>query len=163
MVGAKLAQVADPRRLKAEIKVAETQAKDIQLGQGAAIDTRNGVIPGRVVRIDPVVQNGTVTVDVALEKPPPKGARPDLSVEGVITLERLEDVLYVGRPVNAASESKVSLYKVLNGGKRAVRVPVRLGRSSVTCIEVVEGLEVGTQVILSDMSQWETHGRIRLK
>lgn len=163
MAGAKLAQVADPRRLKAEIKVAETQAKDIQLGQSAAIDTRNGIIRGCVVRIDPAVQNGTVTVDVALENPLPKGARPDLSVEGVITLERLDEVLYVGRPVNAACDSKVSLFKILNGGKRAARVPVRLGRSSVTCVEIVEGLEVGARVILSDMSQWETHERIRLK
>ena len=162
IVGTKLAQVADPRRLKAEIKVAETQTKDIQFGQSAAIDTRNGVIRGRVVRIDPAVQNGTVTVDVALENPLPKGARPDLSVEGVITLERLDDVLYVGRPVNVTSDSKVSLFRVLNSGRSAVRVPVRLGRSSVTCVEVVEGLEVGARVILSDMSQWETHERIRL-
>lgn len=162
MAGAKLAQVTDPRRLKAEIKVAETQAKDLQLGQPAAIDTRSGVIPGRIVRIDPAVQNGTVTVDVALENPLPKGARPDLSVEGIITLERLEDVLYLGRPVNATSDSKVSLFKVLNGGKRAIRVPVRLGRGSVTCIEIAEGLEVGARVILSDMSAWEAHERIRL-
>lgn len=162
MAGAKLAQVTDPRRLKAEIKVAETQAKDLQLGQPAAIDTRSGVIPGRIVRIDPAVQNGTVTVDVALENPLSKGARPDLSVEGIITLERLEDVLYLGRPVNATSDSKVSLFKVLNGGKRAIRVPVRLGRGSVTCIEIAEGLEVGARVILSDMSAWEAHERIRL-
>ncbi|MBI5386414.1 MAG: HlyD family efflux transporter periplasmic adaptor subunit [Verrucomicrobia bacterium] len=160
--GAYLAQIADPTRLKAEIKVAETQAKDIQFGQVAAIDTHNGVIPGHVVRIDPAVQNGTVTVDVALDGPLPKGARPDLSVDGKVTLEKLDDVVYVGCPANAQPEAKVSLFKLVDGGKAALRVPVQLGRSSVHTVEIREGLTVGDQVIVSEMSQWDTHDRIRL-
>jgi HlyD family secretion protein len=161
-VGASVGRVANPTRLKAEIKIAETQAKDIQLDQTASIDTRNGMIPGHVVRIDPAVQGNTVTVDVALDGPLPKGARPDLTVEGTITLEHLEDVLYVERPVNCQPESKTSLFKIVEGGRGAVRVPVVLGRSSVTTIEVKEGLQLDDQVILSDMSQWDTHDRIRL-
>lgn len=160
--GANIARVADPTKLKAEIKIAETQAKDIQHGQTAMIDTRNGVIPGHVTRIDPAVQNGTVTVDVGLDGPLPKGARPDLSVDGTITLERLEDVLYVGRPVNGQSDSQISLFKVTHDGGEAVRVPVQLGRSSVSTIEVKGGLRIGDQVILSDMSQWDEYDRIRL-
>ncbi len=160
--GASIARIADPTRLKAEIKVAETQAKDIQSGQVAEVDTRNGVIPGRVTRIDPAVQNGTVTVDVALEGALPKGARPDLSVDGTITLERLEDVLYVGRPVNGQAESKLSVFKVTGDGRGASRVPVELGRASVSSIEVVSGLQTGDQIILSDMSQWDAHDRIKL-
>lgn len=161
--GANLARVANPARLKAEIKIAETQAKDVLFNQTASIDTRNGLIPGHVVRIDPAVQNGTVTVDVALDGPLPKGARPDLTVDGTIELERLENVLYVGRPVQGQPESRVSLFKVVDGGKAAVRVPVRLGRSSVSTIEILEGLQVGDQVILSDMSQWDAYERVRLK
>jgi HlyD family secretion protein len=161
-VGANIARIANPEKLKAEIKIAETQARDIQFDQRALIDTRNGTVAGHVVRIDPAVQNGTVTVDVKLDAPLPRGARPDLSVDGTITLERLEDVLYVGRPVNGQAESQVGLFKVVDGGKRAVRVPVKLGRTSVTSIEVTHGLEVGDQIILSDMSQYDGHEQIRL-
>jgi HlyD family secretion protein len=160
--GATVARVADPSRLKAEIKIAETQAKDVQHGQPALIDTRNGMISGHVVRIDPAVQNGTVTVDVTLDAALPRGARPDLSVDGTITLERLEDVLYVGRPVNGQPESKISLFKVTNGGREAIRVPVQMGRSSVSTVEIREGLQIGDQLILSDMSQWDAHDRIKL-
>ncbi|MEW6161464.1 MAG: efflux RND transporter periplasmic adaptor subunit [Verrucomicrobiota bacterium] len=160
--GANLARVADPSRLKAEIRVPETQAKDIQLGQHALIDTRNGVVPGVVVRIDPAAQNGTRTVDVKLEGPLPRGAVPDLSVDGKIQLEKLEDVLYVGRPFQGQTESTIGLFKLTEGGRRAVRVPVKLGRSSVTLIEIREGLQAGDHVILSDMSAWDTHDRVRL-
>ena len=161
--GTLVARVANPAKLKAAIKIAETQAKDIQLGQPAEIDTRNGSIPGRVIRIDPAVENGTVTVDVALDAPLPKGARPDLSVDGTIELERLENVLYVGRPVQGQPEGTVGLFKLVDGGKTAVRVTVRLGRSSVSVIEIVEGLQAGDQVILSDMSRWDAHERVRLE
>ena len=161
--GATVARVANPARLKAEIKVAETQAKDIQFDQRAEIDTRNGVIPGHVIRIDPAVQNGTVTVDVALDGPLPKGARPDLSVDGTIQLERLDNVLYVGRPVQGQPESTIGLFKIVDGGKEAVRVPVKLGRTAVSTIVVLEGLQVGDQVILSDMSAYDAYARVRLK
>jgi HlyD family secretion protein len=160
--GALVARVAEPAHLKAAIKIAETQAKDIQLDQIAEIDTRNGVIPGHVIRVDPAVENGTVTVDVALDGPLPKGARPDLSVDGTIQLERLEDVLFVGRPVQAQPESLVSLFKVTPSGREATRVQVKLGRSSVGAIEVMEGLQIGDTIILSDMSQWDSFERVRL-
>ena len=160
--GTILAKVAQPTRLKAQIRVPETQAKDVQIGQVASIDTHNGVVPGRVSRIDPAVQNGTVTVDVSLEGALPQGARPDLSVDGTIEIERLPDVLYVGRPVHGQPESTVGLFKLTDDGKEAVRVPVKLGRSSVSTIEVVSGLKVGDQVVLSDMSQWDGFDRIRL-
>ncbi len=160
--GANIARVADPAKLKAEIRVVETQAKDIAHGQKAVIDTRNGTVSGRVTRIDPAVQNGTVTVDVALEGPLPKGARPDLTVEGVIELELLANVLYVGRPVQGQSESTVGLFKLDPDGHDATRVPVKLGRSSVSTIEILEGLREGDRVILSDMSQWDAHNRVRL-
>src|SRR5438445_2934859 len=160
--GATVARVANPAKLKAEIKIAETQAKDITFDQKAYVDTRNGVIPGHVVRIDPSAQNGTRTVDVALDGPLPKGAVPDLSVDGTIELERLENVMYVGRPVQGQPDTTVGMFKVVDGGKEAVRVPVKLGRTSVSTIEVVEGLQVGDQVILSDMSQWDAHDRVRL-
>jgi len=159
---ATLAKIVQPTKLKAEIKIAETQAKDVQIGQIAAIDTRNGIIPGRVVRVDPSVFNGTVTVDVKLEGPLPRGARPDLSVDGMIELERLDDVLYVGRPVQGQPESTVSVFKVINGGREAIRVAVKLGRSSVSTIEIVEGLQSGDQVVLSDMSAWDNHERVKL-
>lgn len=159
---ATLAKIVQPTKLKAEIKIAETQAKDVLIGQIAAIDTRNGIIPGRVVRVDPAVVNGTVTVDVKLEGELPRGARPDLSVDGTIELERLNDVLYVGRPVQGQPDSTISLFKLVEGGRGAVRVPVKLGRSSVSTIEVIEGLEVGDQVILSDMSTSDGHERIKL-
>jgi HlyD family secretion protein len=162
-VGANIARIANPEKLKAEIKIAETQARDIQFNQRALIDTRNGTVAGHVVRIDPAVQNGTVTVDVKLDAPLPRGARPDLSVDGTITLERLDDVLYVGRPVNGQAESQVGLFKIVDGGKRAVRVPVKLGRTSVTSIEVTQGLEAGDQIILSDMSQYDAHEQVRLQ
>jgi len=159
---ATLAKIVQPTRLKAEIKIAETQAKDVLIGQIASIDTRNGIIPGKVIRVDPSVQNGTVTVDVGLEGALPKGARPDLSVDGTIELERLDDVLYVGRPVQGQAESTVGIFKLIDGGKGAVRVSVKLGRSSVSTIEIVQGLTVGDQVILSDMSTWDGHDRVKL-
>jgi HlyD family secretion protein len=160
--GAIVARVANQAKLKAVVKIPETQVRDIAFNQLAQIDTRNGIVPGHVVRIDPASENGTVTVDVALDAPLPKGARPDLSVDGTIELERLENVLYTGRPVQGQADTKVGLFKVVEGGNAAIRVPVRLGRSSVTCIEILEGLQLGDQVILSDMSQWDTADRVRL-
>jgi len=162
MAGANVARVADPSRLKAAIKIAETQARDVQMGQVVTVDTRNGEVAGRVARIDPAVQNGTVTVDVTLEGPLPRGARPDLSVEGTVELDRLADVLYVGRPVQAQPESTVGLFKVVEGGKGAVRVPVKLGAGSVSAVVVLDGLQVGDLVILSDMSAYDAHERVRL-
>jgi HlyD family secretion protein len=162
-VGAIIARIANPATLKAQIRVAETQARDIQFDQPALIDTRNGTIAGHVVRIDPAVQNGTVTVDIKLNAALPKGARPDLNVDGTITLERLEDVLYVGRPVNGQPESLVSLFKVVDDGTRAIRVQVKLGRASVSSIEVTEGLVAGDKIILSDMTQYDGHEQIRLR
>jgi HlyD family secretion protein len=160
--GANLARVADPRRLKAELKIAETQAKDILIGQPSSVDTRNGVIPGHVIRIDPSVQNGTRTVDVALEGDLPKGAVPDLSVDGTIVLESLSDVVFVGRPVQGQPDSQVGLFKLESDGKAAMRVVVKLGRSSVSTIEIREGLKPGDQVILSDMTAQDGYNRIRL-
>jgi len=161
--GTNLARVANPSRLKAEIKIAETQAKDIQLGQKAEIDTRNGVVQGRVARIDPSVQNGTRTVDVTLVGELPRGAVPDLSVDGTIELERLNDVLFMGRPAFGQDQSVVGLFKIGEDGVNAERVQVKLGRSSVNTIEVLSGLKVGDQVILSDMSAYDAYDRIRLK
>jgi HlyD family secretion protein len=162
-VGTNVARVADPKKLKAEIKIAETQAKDITIGQKATIDTRNGIVIGHVSRIDPSVQNGTVTVDAAIDEALPPGARADLSVDGTIELENLKDVLYVGRPVHGQADSTISLFKITADGSEASRVNVKLGRSSVTTIEVLSGLQVGDKVILSDMSQWDNVDRIRLK
>jgi len=162
-VGTNLARVADPRRLKAEIKIAETQAKDVAYGQNATVDTRNGVVKGHVIRIDPSVVNGTVTVDVGIDDPLPQGARPDLSVDGTIELENLKDVLYVGRPVHGQSDSTIGLFKIDPDGSEAQRVNVKLGRASVNTIEIVQGLKVGDKVILSDMSAWDNFDRIRLK
>ncbi len=162
--GTNLARVANPGRLKAEIKIAETQAKDIQIGQKAEIDTRNGVVAGRVARIDPSVQNGTRTVDVSLEGELPRGAVPDLSVDGTIELERLNDVLFMGRPAFGQEQSVVSLFKVDdNDTASASRVQVKLGRSSVNTVEVLEGLKVGDRVILSDMSAWDAFDRVSLR
>lgn len=161
--GTRLAVVVQPGRLKAELRVPETQAKDIVVGQRASIDTRNGIIEGRVTRIDPAVQNGTVTVDVALEGELPRGARPDLSVDGTIEIERLDDVVYMGRPAYGQPESTVGLFRLEDGGDSAVRQSVRLGRSSVNTIEVLSGLEPGDVVILSDMSQWDSAERVRLR
>ncbi len=160
--GANLARVAQPDKLKAQLRIAETQAKDIEVGQKAIIDTRNGIIDGKVIRIDPAVREGTVTVDVELIGPLPKGARPDLSVDGTIELERLDDVLYVGRPAYGQAGSTIGLFKLLDDGETAVRTQVRLGRSSVNTIEVIEGLNEGDQVILSDTSAWDAYNRIRL-
>jgi HlyD family secretion protein len=162
-VGTNLARVADPHHLKAEIKIAETQAKDITIGQNAAVDTRNGIVKGHVIRIDPSVVNGTVTVDVGIDDALPVGARPDLSVDGTIELENLKDVLYVGRPVHGQSDSTISLFKVLTDDSDAERVNVKLGRSSVNTVEILQGLQIGDKVILSDMSQWDNVDRIRLK
>jgi HlyD family secretion protein len=161
--GANLARVADPRKLKAEIKIAETQAKDILIGQKATVDTRNGVVSGRVSRTDPSVQNGTVAVDVEFTGPLPDGARADLSVDGTIEIENLKDVLYVGRPVNGQSGSTIGLFKLVNDGSEAARVNVKLGKSSVNTIEILNGLKVGDKVILSDMSQWDAYDRVRLR
>jgi HlyD family secretion protein len=161
--GANLARVANPSRLQAELKIAETQAKDIQPGQIASIDTRNGVVDGKVFRIDPSVQNGTRTVVVTLPDELPKGAVPDLSVDGTIELERLNDVLYVGRPAFGQEQSSVGLFKVDSDGVEASRVQVKLGRSSVNFVEVLSGLKVGDTVILSDMSAWDAFDRVRLK
>jgi len=161
--GTNLARVGDPTVLKAELRIAETQAKDVQIGQSATIDTRNGVIPGRVTRIDPAVENGTVTVDVALDGALPRGARPDLTVDGTIELERMDDILFVGRPVFGQEESVVSLFKVEEDGTHASRARVGLGRASVNTIEVLEGLQPGDQVVLSDMSTWDQFDRVRIE
>jgi HlyD family secretion protein len=159
--GTNLARVADPTRLKAEVRIAETQTKDIRVGQIAEVDTRNGIIPGRVIRIDPTSTGGTVGVDISLEGELPPGARPDLSVDGTITLEKLPDVIKVGRPAFGQENSTVMLFK-LDGTGEAHRVQVRLGRTSVNEIEILEGLQPGDQVILSDMSAQDAYDRIRL-
>lgn len=161
--GTTLAKVVQPQHLKAELKIAETQAKDIQLGLPAAVDTHNGVIPGHVTRIDPAVVNGTVTVDVALDGMLPQGARPDLSVDGTIDLERMANVLYVGRPAFGQEQSLVGMFKLELDEKMAARVQVKLGRSSVNTVEILQGLKEGDQVILSDMSRWDNFDRIRLE
>ncbi len=160
--GIRLARVAEPGKLKAELRINETQAKDVEVGQVARIDTRNGVIDGRVARIDPAVQQGTVTVDVALVGELPKGARPDLSVDGTVEIERLEDVLYVDRPAYGQAESLVGLYVIDPETRVATITQVRLGRTSVNTVEIREGLEVGDEVILSDSSQWGDDAKIRL-
>src|SRR5579862_2522317 len=160
--GTILAKIAQPNKLKATLKIPETQVKDVAIGQVASIDTRNGIIPGHVSRIDPAAVNGTVDVDVSLEGQLPPGARPDLSVDGTITLERLAEVVYVGRPVVGQPGAKITLFKLDGEGKEAQRVPVSLGRESVNNIEVVDGLKVGDQVILSDMSAQDAYNRIRL-
>jgi len=158
-----LARVADPKHLKAEIKIPETQAKDITIGQPATVDTRNGILKGQVSRIDPSVQNGTVTVDVLFTEPLPNGARPDLSVDGTIELENLKDVLYVGRPVHGQSDSTIGLFKLVEDGSEGLRVSVKLGKSSVNTVEILQGLKVGDKVILSDMSAWDAFDRVRLR
>jgi len=158
-----LARVADPKHLKAEIKIPETQAKDITIGQPATVDTCNGILKGQVSRIDPSVQNGTVKVDVLFTEPLPNGARPDLSVDGTIELENLKDVLYVGRPVHRQSESTIGLFKLVEDGSEGLRVSVKLGKSSVNAVEILQGLKVGDKVILSDMSAWDAFDRVRLR
>jgi HlyD family secretion protein len=160
--GTNLARVAQPDKLKAVVRIAETQARDLQLGQTAAVDTRNGVVPGHVSRIDPAAQQGTVTIDIGLDGPLPKGARPDLTVDGTIELERLENVLYVGRPAQGQAEGLVGLFVLGEGTSEAARRKVKLGRASVNTVEIVEGLKEGERVILSDTSQWDAFDRIRL-
>jgi len=162
VAGTALARITQPWKLKAELKIAETQAKDIAIGQDAQIDTRNGIIPGKVSRIDPSVINGTRTVDVRLTAALPPGAVPDLSVDGTIEVENLSDVVYVGRPVFGQPNSTVTLFKIDPDSKGATRVPVKLGRTSVNSIEILDGLRVGDRVILSDMSAMDGHDRIRL-
>ena len=159
--GTILAKVAEPGRLKAELQVAETQAKDVVLGQLASIDTRNGIIAGQVMRIDPASVNGNVKVDVHLKGEYPKGARPDLSVDGTIDIERIPSILYVGRPAFGQADSTVGIFKLMPGGD-ASRVQVKLGRTSVNTIEIVDGLREGDQVVLSDMSAWDSYDRVRL-
>lgn len=160
--GVNLARVAEPEHLKAELRIAETQAKDVEIGQRASIDTRNGVIEGRVIRIDPAVQDGTVTVDVELIGELPRGARPDLSVDGTVEIERLDNVLFVGRPAYGQAGTTIELFRLLDDGETAERVDVILGKSSVNTIEIVAGLSEGDEVILSDTSAWEDYPKIRL-
>ena len=161
--GTMLAKVVQPNHLMAQLKIAETQARDVQIGEPASVDTHNGVITGTVQRVDPAVQNGTVTVDVKLIGELPKGARPDLSVDGTIDLERLDNVLYVGRPAFGQENSTISLFRLESDGHDAVRVPVKVGRASVNSIQIVEGLREGDTVVLSDMSRWDNNERIRLQ
>jgi HlyD family secretion protein len=161
--GAMLAKVVQPNHLMAQLKIAETQARDVQPGEPASVDTHNGLIAGTVQRVDPGVQNGTVTVDVKLTGELPKGARPDLSVDGTIDLERLDNVLYVGRPAFGQENSTISLFKLDGDGKDATRVPVKVGRASVNSIQIVDGLHEGDTVVLSDMSRWDNTDRIRLQ
>jgi HlyD family secretion protein len=161
--GTILGKVVQPSSLKAAVRIAETQARDVQLGQSALIDTRNGAVPGHVVRIDPASQNGTVTVDIAPDAALPKGARPDLTVDGTIELERLTNVLYVGKPVHVEEETKGSIFRLDGAQTSARRVTVRFGRGSVTSIQVVDGLKEGDRIILSDMSRWDAYDHIRLE
>ncbi len=161
-VGTMLAQVVRPNQLKAQLKIPETQARDIQIGQPASVDTHNGLADGNVSRIDPAVQNGTITVDVELTGKLPEGVRPDLSVDGTIDLERMRDVLYVGRPAFGNENSTISLFRLSPDNTSAVRTPVKVGRASVNAIQVVEGLHEGDTVILSDMSRYDTTDRVRL-
>src|SRR6187402_1967975 len=161
--GVNLARVADPSRLKAELKIAETQAKDIEVGQSAEIDTRSGIIQGKVSRKDPAAANGTVTIDVSLTGELPRGAVPDLSVDGTVQLERLDDILYVGRPSLGQDDSTVGLFKLTNASGDATRVQVSLGKSSVNAIQVKSGLNEGDKVVLSDMSAWDAYDRVRLR
>lgn len=161
--GTMLAKVVEPNHLMAELKIAETQARDVQIGEPASIDTHNGLINGSVMRVDPAVQNGTVTVDVKLIGELPKGARPDLSVDGTIDLERLDNVLYVGRPAFGQENSTISLFKIGPDGQDAERVSVKVGRMSVNSVQILDGLKEGDTVVLSDMSRWDNTDRIRLQ
>ena len=161
--GTPLAKVAQPAPLKAELRVAETQARDVAIGQSVVIDTRNGTARGKVARVDPAVQNGTIGVDVSLEGELPRGARPDLTVDGVIEIERLDRVLYVGRPVQGSDNSTVGLFRLNGDGTEAVQTSVSIGRTSVSSVEIRSGLKEGDRVILSDMSAWSEHNRIQLK
>lgn len=161
--GTTLAKVVQPGRLKAVLRIPESQAKDVAIGQKATIDTRNGFVPGHVMRKDPSAQGGSVTVDVALDGALPAGAVPDLSIDGTVVIEKLSNVLYSGRPAFSAGSGSATLFKVTDDGKAAVRVPVVLGRSSVNVIEIVQGLEIGDKIIVSDMSQYANAARVRIK
>ncbi len=161
--GTTLAKVVQPGKLKAVLRIPESQAKDVVLGQSAMVDTRNGIVKGRVIRKDPSAIQGTVTIDVSLDGPLPAGAVPDLSVDGTIQIERLDDVLHTGRPAFGAASGRVGLFKLVDGGSAAIRVPVELGRTSVNTVEILSGLAVGDQVILSDMTQYAAVDRVRIK
>ena len=161
--GTELAKIVQPNHLMAELKIPETQARDVQIGEPASVDTHNGVIAGEVSRVDPAVQNGTVTVDVKLTGELPKGARPDLSVDGTIDLEKLDNVLYVGRPAFGQESSTISMFKLDPTGNGASRVQVKTGKASVNQIEIDSGLKEGDTVILSDMSRWDNTDRVRLE
>ncbi len=161
--GVNIARVADPASLKAELKIAETQIKDVRVGQPVAVDTRNGMIQGRVSRIDPAAREGTFVVDAELTGPLPGSARPDLSVDGTIELERLNNVLYVGRPAFGQGQQTVGMFRLTPDGQEAVRTQVALGRSSVSTIEIISGLKEGDQVILSDTSAMDSYSRIRIR
>ena len=161
--GVLLAKVVKPERLKAELRIAETQARDIQPGQKALVDTRNGVVEGTVARVAPAASQGTVRVEVSLPAELPRGARPDLTVEGTVELERLGNVLSVGRPAGAQPNGTMSLFRLMPGSDEAIRVPVQLGRGSVNAVEVVQGLQEGDQVVLSDMAAWDAVERVRLR
>ncbi len=161
--GTTLAKVVQPGKLKAVLRIPESQAKDVVLGQSATVDTRNGIVKGRVIRKDPSAIQGTVTIDVSLEGPLPAGAVPDLSVDGTIQIERLNNVLHTGRPAFGAASGRVGLFVLVDGGSAAVRMPVELGRTSVNTVEILGGLKVGDQVILSDMTQYAAVDRVRIK
>jgi multidrug efflux pump subunit AcrA (membrane-fusion protein) len=161
--GQPLARIASPDRLKAVLQVPDVQARDLALGLATEVDTRNGIVRGQVLRIDPGVQNGTVAVDIALDGVLPRGARPDLGVSGTILIERIADVLSMGRPAIGGSETTVRLFKLESNGSTAVRIPVRLGRASFDAVEVLAGLEAGDEVILSEMSRWDHMDRVRLR
>jgi multidrug efflux pump subunit AcrA (membrane-fusion protein) len=158
-----LAKVVAPNHLMAVLRIAETQARDVQIGEPASVDTHNGVIPGTVMRVDPAVENGTVTVDIKLTGDLPNGARTDLSVDGTVDLERLDNILYVGRPAFGQESSTISLFKLDPDASGAVRVPVKVGRASVNSIQVIDGLREGDTVILSDMSRWDSTDRVKLE
>jgi len=161
--GTELARVSQPGKLKAVIRVPETQARDIVVGQTATVDTRNGIVPGHVMRIDPSSTQGTVTVEIALEGELPRGARADMNVDGTIEIERLPNVLYIGRPAQGSAESSVNLFKISEDGSHATSVVVKLGRASVNSVEVLQGLSVGDSVVISDMSRLENVSRVKLR
>lgn len=158
-----LARITNPSRLKARLQIPQNQARDVRIGLPVEIDTYNGVVSGRVSRIEPTVMEGNVTLDVSLDGELPKGTRPDLSVVGTIEIEQLNDIFYVGRPVFASADSRVELFKLIEDGRFAVRVSIQFGKTSVSTIEVLDGLVVGDEIILSDVSQWDTADKIRLK
>jgi len=161
-LGSNIALVARPDDLMAELRISETQARDVQIGQHVDVDTRNGVVAGVVTRIDPAVQNGSVLVDVEFKETLPRGARPDQSVDGTILIEQLEDVVFMGRPTYGQQDATIEIFKMEPDGQHAVRVPVRLGRTSVSDVQIVQGLEPGDEVILSDTTNWDSYDRIRL-